>query len=386
MSLDVLNSKEIDIKCKSLEANDLVITNLEVDNLILPTNSDKTIIEHDFIDGQGAETRIKRGIKQHVLGETYVQNAIVFILVNYGSVAVEVYYIAVLLTSGTPGVSADWGVLGSIFNKEATYVLNDSEIMYEGFEYQCLTTTTPGAVFNPAQWTLIGLAHNELGDSTILESITNATETTITFGRNSKDINGMLKLFSPANNFESELIIPTGNLVLEPPTPYRDTTPNSFFDRAIINYDLSQNFVFRKSRTDSTDISGRVMFISYDKTDNTSFEMCSIRERNITGVVAPFGELHTELVSSCGYTVRDFSPTATTHGTATLLAGGTVTVATTACGPNSHIFLQLTVITGTAGFLRVSAKTQTNFTVLSSAGAADGSTFDWLIINPNFTP
>jgi hypothetical protein len=384
MSLDVLRSKQIDIKCKTLEANESIILNLGVDTLYLPTISDETIIEHDIIGTVGAETRIKRLIKQHVVNDFYVQNSVVFIFRNYGPQAVEEYYIATVSTTGTPGVSPDWGILGSLFNKNAGYSIGDAKIMHGGFEYQCLVATTPGALFNPAEWSKIGLAHNEIGESIILESMSNATDTTITLGRNSKDVAGMLKLFSPSINFESELIAPTGNIIFEPPTPFRDTTPHNFADRAVINYDSSQNFVFTRSRADSLDISGRIMFITHDRSLDAPFEMCSIKERNITGVAAPFGELHTDIVSSCGFTFRDFSNNSPTHGTATLTTGA-VDVTTEACGFNSIILIQPTVLTTPHGDLRVSTKGQGKFTVLSTNGS-DGSTFDWVLFNPDFTP
>jgi hypothetical protein len=194
----------------------------------------------------------------------------------------------------------------------------------------------------------------------------------------------MLKLFSPSNDFESELIAPTGNIVFEPPTPFRDTTPHVLADRAIINYDSSQNFVFTRSRADSLDISGRVVFSTYDKSLDSTFEMCSIKEQNIVGVVAPFGHLHTDIVSSCGYTFRDFSNNSPTHGSAALTAGA-VDITTEACGFNSIILIQPTVLTSPHGDLRVSTKGQGKFTVLSTNGS-DGSTFDWVLFNPDFTP
>lgn len=68
-------------------------------------------------------------------------------------------------------------------------------------------------------------------------------------------------------------------------------------------------------------------------------------------------------------------------GTATLVAG-TVTVATTAVTANSRIFLTNQSQGGTAGFLRVSARTGgTSFAVTSSSGS-DTSTFAWMLVEP----
>ncbi|MFJ4637594.1 hypothetical protein ACIP69_18470 [Streptomyces hygroscopicus] len=68
-------------------------------------------------------------------------------------------------------------------------------------------------------------------------------------------------------------------------------------------------------------------------------------------------------------------------GTATL-AAGTATVSTTAVTANSRIFLTNQALGGTAGFLRVSARTAgTSFTITSSSGT-DTSTVAWMIVEP----
>lgn len=68
-------------------------------------------------------------------------------------------------------------------------------------------------------------------------------------------------------------------------------------------------------------------------------------------------------------------------GTATLTAG-TATVSTTAVTANSRIFLTNQALGGTAGFLRVSARTAgTSFTITSSSGT-DTSTVAWMIVEP----
>ncbi|WP_275558503.1 hypothetical protein [Streptomyces sp. 5-6(2022)] len=68
-------------------------------------------------------------------------------------------------------------------------------------------------------------------------------------------------------------------------------------------------------------------------------------------------------------------------GTATLTAGA-ATVSTTAVTANSRIFLTNQALGGTAGFLRVSARTAgTSFTITSSSGT-DTSTVAWMIVEP----
>lgn len=70
-----------------------------------------------------------------------------------------------------------------------------------------------------------------------------------------------------------------------------------------------------------------------------------------------------------------------TMGTATL-SGGTVVVSTTKVTANSRIFLTNNTLGGTAGFLRVSARTAgTSFTILSS-NAADTSVIAWVLLEP----
>ncbi|OMI34390.1 hypothetical protein [Streptomyces sparsogenes] len=64
------------------------------------------------------------------------------------------------------------------------------------------------------------------------------------------------------------------------------------------------------------------------------------------------------------------------------LAAGAATVSTTAVTANSRIFLTNQALGGTAGFLRVSARTAgTSFTITSSSGT-DTSTVAWMIVEP----
>lgn len=68
-------------------------------------------------------------------------------------------------------------------------------------------------------------------------------------------------------------------------------------------------------------------------------------------------------------------------GVATLAAGA-ATVSTTAVTATSRIFLTNQALGGTAGFLRVSARTAgTSFTISSSSGT-DTSTVAWMIVEP----
>ncbi|MGW3427937.1 hypothetical protein ACWDHW_08270 [Streptomyces melanosporofaciens] len=64
------------------------------------------------------------------------------------------------------------------------------------------------------------------------------------------------------------------------------------------------------------------------------------------------------------------------------LAAGTAAVNTTAVTASSEIFLTNQVLGGTAGFLRISARTAgTSFTITSSSGS-DTSTVAWMIVEP----
>lgn len=385
MSLDVLSSKQINVNCNSISANYAELDNLFIDNINIATTSDELQITHT-IDGGGSEFNIKRHIKEiGPVGTSYLQKSVVKIFHNYGGSLQAQYYSANTTTTTVPP-GPDWTFLGSLFNSAAVYTATiDTNIIHNGIEYQCNTTTTANTPFNAAEWTLVGFPSNTAGDLDILTTLISPNQTSIHIGISSKDPSGLLDLISPANNV-SVMCSKTGNIVFQPHEPFYLTTPNSayFSNSAIMNYDHSQNFVITKSRASNLDISGRFIFNSYDAALDVTHEVCSIRERNITGVATPFGELHTELITNCGYTVRNFSATTHTHGSATL-TGGTVTVATTACGPNSYVMLSLTAIAGTAGFLRVGSKTQTGFTV-SSSSATDASTFDWILFNPNYTP
>jgi len=71
-------------------------------------------------------------------------------------------------------------------------------------------------------------------------------------------------------------------------------------------------------------------------------------------------------------------------GTA-VLSAGTATVNTTAVTANSRIFVTNQALCGTAGFLRISARTAgTSFTITSSSGT-DTSTVAWLLVEPTAT-
>lgn len=64
------------------------------------------------------------------------------------------------------------------------------------------------------------------------------------------------------------------------------------------------------------------------------------------------------------------------------LSAGTVVVSTTAVTANSRIFLDNQTLGGTAGFLRVSARSAgTSFTILSSSNT-DTSVIAWMLVEP----
>ena len=68
-------------------------------------------------------------------------------------------------------------------------------------------------------------------------------------------------------------------------------------------------------------------------------------------------------------------------GTATLGAGGTVTVPASLCTASSYIFVTYSGALTSPGYLSVSTKTSGSFTV-TSANSSDRSSFQWLLINP----
>lgn len=87
------------------------------------------------------------------------------------------------------------------------------------------------------------------------------------------------------------------------------------------------------------------------------------------------------VISTAGKGLKVKEGTNARMGTAVLVAG-TVTVSTTAVTATSRIFLTNQVLGGTAGFLRVSARTAgTSFTITSSSGT-DTSTVAWMMVEP----
>jgi hypothetical protein len=376
MSLDVLNSKEIDVLCHTLRCDAMQCPLIDTDAIQLETLSYIVVFSHEISNGNST-TRIESDKLLHVVGTLYPQESVVYHITG----GLKLFYRANTSTSTTPP-SADWTFLGTPFIESVVWVAGSILVVYEGYYYTCITTTTINQPFNAAEWTRNNQADTEVGNTSILENQTTVGGTNITLGRNSKDYEGML-ILRTAQSEVSELVSRTGNIVLQPAhgTP---SIPLSVNNKGVINYDISNNFYLRKSKATATDISNSFIFNGFTLDTLTTKQLCSINEKYYPNVAAPFGELDTEIVSSCGYVFRDFSAGAKTHGTATLV-GGTITVATEACGPSSHIFLQLTTIGGTAGTVRVSSKTQTGFTILST-NALDTSTFDWLLINPNFNP
>ena len=67
-------------------------------------------------------------------------------------------------------------------------------------------------------------------------------------------------------------------------------------------------------------------------------------------------------------------------GTATLGAGGTVTVSASLCTASSYIFVTYSGALTSPGYLTVT-KTTGSFTV-ASTNSSDRSSFQWLLINP----
>lgn len=87
------------------------------------------------------------------------------------------------------------------------------------------------------------------------------------------------------------------------------------------------------------------------------------------------------LINTAGKGLRVKEGSNAKMGTA-VLSAGTVVVSTTAVTANSRIFLTNQTLGGTAGFLRVSARTAgTSFTITSSSGT-DTSTIAWMIVEP----
>jgi hypothetical protein len=71
-----------------------------------------------------------------------------------------------------------------------------------------------------------------------------------------------------------------------------------------------------------------------------------------------------------------------TFGTAVLSGSGTATVTTNKITANSLVFLTNNTLGGTAGFLRVSARTAGTSFVITSSSATDTSTVAWIIFEP----
>ena len=72
----------------------------------------------------------------------------------------------------------------------------------------------------------------------------------------------------------------------------------------------------------------------------------------------------------------------TAAGTATLV-GGTITVNNTSITANTRIFLTVSSVIGTQGFLSTTQIASTSFTINSTGGVLDNSIVNWLLIEPS---
>jgi len=378
MSLDVLNSKEIDIQCSSLRCDVFQSPVIDTDLIQLETLSDVILFSHEISNGNST-TKIKSDKLEHVIGVLYPQESVIYHITT----GLKLFYRANTNTSTTPP-NADWTYLGTPFIESVVWLTGSLLVVYEGYYYTCIADTTINTPFNPAQWTKNGQADTEVGDTTILENRTTVSETDIRLGKNSKDFEGMLILHTPQSAV-SEVISRTGNIVLQPAsgTP---SVPPSLNDKGVINYDISNNFYLRKSKATATDISNSFIFEGLTNDTSTTTQLCVIHEKYYTGNTAVFGEITSNIVKCNAITYTDLDVLSQTFGSATLAGTGVIIVNTKAMGPASKIFISRTTFgaTGVAGLLRISHKSQNSFTV-SSNSATDTSVFDWFIINPNFS-
>jgi len=377
MSLDVLDSKQIDIKCKSLESDSFETNLVQTEALVLPTHSNYIGLTHDFVNNE-SQFQILRTPKKHVVGETYIINSVVYVNVNYITADVEVFYRAYTTTANTPP-SSGWTLLGHLFESNATYAIGDTTVNL-GYNWTCTAATTPGAPFNLAQWAQGTRADNEVGVKTILRSWSNGIRTKIELGKNSKDVNAMLLLDSLTGG-TSELTAETGNIVF----PYYDfsTTPSNLVNKVAINHDISHNFDFRIAKP--AGVLCRYNFYARENgaSDHT---LAAISEVSFGGTLTGvYGGVASNLLFSNALRITNINGSNKVQDTATLV-GGNVTVTTGAADPACFIYITRTSLglTGTPGMLYVSSKTTTDFTV-DSTDATDTGTFDWLILNPNFT-
>lgn len=417
MSLDVLSSKQIEINCSSLNANtaaitgavsiggavtiggnitvnDATVNNLDVNGfLYFDTISDYTALEHNKVGASHSlQTTMFNGVKDYVIDESYTVGDIVKLTLGVGVPLVQVanlHFICINDTNNNPTfISPDWTYIGVIFSDTQAYPLTITKVIHNGLSYNANSANGPGA-FNLANWTLNGLAPSNINENTIFNQTIDSSGCSITLGKNSKDYTGMLKLVSK-NTDVSEIQSLTGNIVLIKPV-IGLSVPASYNDKACIYYDSSGNLITVVSRNDDAHLTG-IFFTNHTISSTSDKTLMALTQKTITsgGVVHKYGEVNTEIVNSYGL---NLAPATTplgyeTCGTAQLVAaapGGraAVTVLTNACGPNSKIFLSKTILLNES-ILRISAKTQTSFTVEAN-NHNDTSTFDWMLINPDFT-
>ena len=405
MSLDVLSSKQIDINCSSLSTNtasisdgvsiggNLLVKNIAVSNdidvggiIYCDTKSDALVLEHARNNGINGSSSYIVNIKKHYGANTYEIGDIVRIDLTISSEVVHnLNYICNTTTSRSPP-HANWTYIGVLFSDTQIYPSTITNVIHNGFSYNAITTNPPipSGPFNVANWTLNGLAHSNIDNNSILQQNIDSSGCDIIIGANSKDYNGMLKLVS-GNSSVSEIQSLTGNIVLNRPV-LNNSNPTNYNDKAVMYYDTSGDLVTVLSRDDDLHVNGYI-FRNHTKSNSNNFTIMNLTQTVITEpgpILKRYGNMNTDIVNIYGLNIRTDNAGYQSCGSATLGTGGTVAISTKACGANSKIFLSLT--STSLGHLRVTNKTQTGFTVTSSNTADASATFDWMLINPDFTP
>lgn len=401
MSLDILNSKQISISCNSLNTNQLntsgnltvgghtTVDTLDVNSVLyFDTVSDALTLEHNRDNSvNGTVSLMVNQKKEYVNDLLYEVGDIVTVTLNLGLVSPLVpvhnlHYICNTNTNDNPP-QPEWTYIGVIFDTNQAYPSNMTNVIHNGLLYDAITALSAGA-FNPANWTLIGLAPSNVGNNLIFRQTINTTGSSTIFGTNSKDFNGMLE-FNASNNVPSEIHSLTGNFILDKPV-IGESGPAVFDNRATMFYDISGNLFNVVSRNDDLHTGG-FYYALHTISPNNNKTIMFLNETVINEVGPPalikrYGVLNTDIVNTGGLNLSPNSVAVgyETCGTATLV-GGVVIVSTKACGPNSKIFLSLT--NHSTFHLYISSKKQTDFTV-TSTNNNDTSTFDWMLINPDY--
>lgn len=297
--------------------------------------------------------------------------------------------------TGAPAVGvappgAGWTFLGTPWSSTYAYPVGFASVLYNGDVWTSAAPVlgTPPAV--PA-WTFVGPASAGSANTQLVQSIDSLLESsppgsttgtgsfTTTLGVNGRAGAGQLILTTTFNG--ATTVASSGDLRWSPQggTAYTPVAESgAVMWNTVQKGGLLAQTEFVNARGGGGAPGGFVFLDGLDGAAPAGLTKIGQFTTQTVGVI-DYGQMDTGVARVEGVVVAPtlFDPSI---GAGTLDGAGTLTVATSASDPASHIFCQYTGAGPYATALTVSAQTTTNFTVNGVANAP----FKWWIVSPNY--